>query len=660
MRTRILICGLLLNPAVLVQAAPPSDSMTVTAYRTAQQLRSTGSSVSVISRSQIENRQSMVIADALRSVAGLSIARSGPLGAQTQVRMRGAEANHVLVLIDGVQANDLATSDEFSFEHLGAFDIERIEVVRGPQSALWGSDALAGAINVITRTAEQPLEAGGFLEGGSFSTVNGGGRLGLRSERAAVMLSASGLDTDGSNVSREGTEDDGFRNTTFNINADYAATPALALSLLGRHSDSTVEFDGIDAVVGGLPTDADNETDASQSYLRGGARLDLLEDRWTQQVGYALTRTETDTVTEDLTAPDPDFDRASVRGDRYALSYQSDFRLTHGDDTTPGHLLTLAIDHERQEFRQRGEVYDFFGTTYDPNQDQAVHNTGYVAEYIAWLGPDVVLSASARHDDYSDFDDANTWRTTASWKLPSTDSRLHGSLGTGQKTPTFVERFGFYPNQFTGNPDLEPEKSTGWDIGVEQRWLGGRMLADATYFRADLEDEINGLHCPPPTFECTAINQDGESRRRGVEVTVDLSLTDDYTINATYTYSDSRADDPNTADTGRVREVRRPLHSGSVNLNRSWLDRRLNVNLAAAYTSDREDDFFPPPFFYPAERVTLDSYMLLTLAARYRLTETVEILGRAENALDADYEDVYGFATPGAAAYLGLRVSMGR
>ena len=151
-------------------------------------------------------RQSTVAAEALRAVPGLAIARSGPVGAQTQVRMRGAEANQVLVLIDGVEANDLATDDAFSFEHLTTFDIDRIEVVRGPQSALWGSDALAGVINVVTRRPEKPLETEGFLEGGSFGTWNGGARIGGRSDRLSLVASASRFDTDGTNVARTGTE----------------------------------------------------------------------------------------------------------------------------------------------------------------------------------------------------------------------------------------------------------------------------------------------------------------------------------------------------------------------------------------------------------------------------------------------------------------------
>ncbi len=662
MRILIAVSGVLLAIPAWGQApaGPPADTITVTAHRTAQPVQRTGSAVSIISRQQIDARQSMVAADALRAVPGLVLARSGPLGAQTQLRMRGAEANQVMVLIDGVKANDLATADEFSFEHLTTFDIDHIEVVRGPQSALWGSDALAGVINVVTRTPQAPVEAAGFFETGSHGSSHGGARLGLRSERSALMLSGSSLHTDGTNAARAGTEADGYSNATGSLNAGFALHPALTLGLSVRHTDSTTEFDSIDSTTTGLPTDADNATDATQNYLRAGGRLELLNGRWMHQLHYAVTDTDTDTTTEDLATPERDYGRASVAGGKYGLYYQTSIRVTSGSDPTPGHLLTLAVDHERQEFSQRGEVQDFFGTLYDPNQDETRYDTGYAAEYLANVGRDLSLSASLRRDDFSDFEGATTWRATASWALPATATRLHSSFGTGQKAPTFVERYGFYPNQFTGNPNLQPETSKGWDAGIEQRWAGGRVVTDITYFRAVLDNEINGLYCPPPTFACTATNQQGESRRRGVEVIAEATLSERYTVSAAYTYTDSRADDPNTAQLALAREVRRPLHTGSLNLNGRWLADRLSVNLGGAYTGQRQDDFYPPPFFFPAERVTLDSYLLVSLAASYEITKFVEIHGRVENALDEDYEDVYGFNTPGASAFIGLRVSLAR
>lgn len=663
MRRRTIIAGLL-APSLLLAETPagtPPDSITVTAYRTPQSLGRAGSAVSVVDGDAIRLRQATNAADALRAVPGLAIARSGPVGAQTQLRMRGAEANQVLVLIDGVEANDLATDDSFSFEHLGAWDIERIEVVRGPQSALWGSDALAGVVNVVTRRPRSALEADGFAEAGSFGWRNAGARVGTAGAAGSLVASASRAETDGTNAAVAGGEDDGYDNTAGQLAGTLRLAPGLAFEASVRHTDATTEFDATDYVEGVLvAVDAANTTDVAQTYLRTGLRLDLLDGRLAQSLHYGLTDTSTETASEesfdDGNPADGGYDRAEVDGDKHGLYYQASLRLGAGTDDEPADLLTVALDHERQEFSQRAEA-GFFG---DPNQDQSLDNTGVAVEYLAFVGRDLSLSASARHDDNSDFDDVNTWRATASWALPGGGTRLHASFGTGQKAPTLYERFGYTPDTFVGNPDLEPETSKGWDAGVERRWLDGRVVADLTYFRADLDDEINGFYCAPPTFACTAINEGGESERRGLETTLAAELTPTLALAVSYTYTDARQGDPQPDGTDPgVREVRRPLHAGSLNLTGRWLGGRLLVDAGAYYVGDREDDAFllAPPF---VGRVALDDYTLVNLAATFEIGERLAVYGRIENAFDEDYQDVFGYASPGVGGFVGLRASFAR
>jgi vitamin B12 transporter len=660
MRRHATLAGLLVPSLLLAEppAGPSPDTITVTAYRTPQDAARAGSALSVVDRADITVRQATNAAEALRTVPGLAIARTGPIGAQTQVRMRGAEANHLLVFIDGVEANDLATDDSFSFEHLGSFDIERIEVVRGPQSALWGSDALAGVVNVITRRPDGPLEADGFLEGGSFGFWNGGASAGAASSAASVIGSATRTDVAGTNASLQGDEDDGYENTTARLAGSLTLAPGLALEATVRRTEATTEFDGNDYVDGVLvAVDADNATDVAQTYLRAGLRLDLLDGRLAQSLHYGVADTETDTAAEesfdDGNPGDGGYDRTAVTGGKYGLYYQASLRLGAGTADEPADLVTLALEHERQEFSQRGEP-SFFG---DPNQDQSLRANGVALEYVAFVGAGLSLSASARHDDNSDFDDVNTWRTTASWAVPGRDTRLHASFGTGQKNPTFYERYGYTPDTFVGNPELAPERSRGWDAGVEQRWLDGRVRADATYFRADLEDEIDGFYCPPPEFACTAVNEDGESDRRGVETVLTAELTPAVALAASYTYTDARQSDPQPDGTDPgVSEVRRPRHSGSLNLTGRLLDGRLVLDAGVYYVGEREDDAFldAPPF---TRRVTLDEYSLVNLAASYEVGPRLSVYGRVENALDEDYQDVFGYASPGIGGFVGLRAS---
>lgn len=492
-----------------------------------------------------------------------------------------------------------------------------------------------------------------FAEGGSFGLANGGLRVGMRSERATLSGSISHLQTDGTNAARSGEEDDAYDNTTGSIAGTFAPFDGLTLDASLRHTDANSEYDNLDYVDGRMvAVDADNETDIRHRYARFGGALDLADGRWRQQLHYGITRTDADNRSE---AFGGGHEKSSTEGSKYGLYYQSSVRL--GSDDTAD-VLTLAMNHEREEFSQRGKVtsYDFNGDSvpdavYDPNQDQSLYNTGYALEYIALLGKDLTLSASARYDENSDFSNVNTWRTTLSWRLPA-DLRLHGSIGTGQKSPTFFERFGYTPDTFVGNSDLEPEESTGWDLGIERRWLEGRLTTDLTYFHADLDNEINGLFFSSEIDEYTAVNEDGKSRRRGLEATLTAALTERWSLDASYTWTDAE-------DSDHRREVRRPLHAAALDVTGRWLGGRLVVNAGAAYSGERRDDAFlsAPPYI---ERVRLDEYTLLTLAASYEIRDGITLYARLENALDEKYEDVFGYNTPGAGMFAGVRMNLAR
>jgi len=666
--------GLLLSALSLpatAAGAPPADMLAdaiiVTAARLPQPADQVGSSISLVTRGEIIDRQATTVGDILRELPGIAVARSGPVGAQTQVRMRGAEANQVLVLIDGVAANDLAGADEFAFEHMNTFDIERIEVVRGPQSALWGSDALAGVINIVTRQPATGLHTEAFLEGGSFGTTNGGAWVGGRTGRGHASASASRFDTGGTNAARSGTENDGYDNSTVSLTAGFEATPALALDASYRHTSAGKDYDG-ESIFTGLPADDANgdgrvdvfHSDVRQDYLRVGASWDPLDGRWTHQLRYGLTDTSTRTRAEDLYSPGI-IDHTRQAGHKTGLYYQTSILTRTDAHGNPADVLTLAVDHQREAFRQRGRVtsYDFDSDgipdlVFDPNQDPSMNRTGYVAEYLARIGPHFTATASARHDRYSAFENADTWRGTVSWRPAGGPVRAHASLGTGVKTPTFTERFGYYPAQFVGNPALRPEQSTGWDAGIERRFADGQVVADLTYFHADLEHEIDGTYCCTHGLY-TAVNRPEDSRRRGVEFSASARASDTWTLNAAYTYTDAREPAPGGS---RRHELRRPWHTAALNLDGKWWSGRLGLNAGIAYTGRRLDNYYDASF--TPVRVSLASYTLVTLAAHYDITRTLSLYGRVENALDESYEDVYGFNTPGMAGYVGLRLGMGR
>jgi len=636
-----LVAGLFVMHSVSAEAAP-QDNIIVSAYRTPALQLEVGSAVSTIDRQVIEDRQAIFATDLLQDLPGLAVSRSGNFGSQTAIRIRGAEANHVLVRIDGIEVNDPAADDSFSFAHLTANDIEHIEVVRGPQSAVWGSDALAGVIDITTRRSTDRLSSDMFIEAGAFNTFNGGMHVGTRSANSGVDLTASYLDSDGSNISRTGAEDDGYKNLTANLRADINITPNLRLDASLRHVDATKQFDAIDFSTG-LPADADRESDTTQSTLGLGGKLALFEDFWVQ----SLRLTGMTSNNENFSDGTKDTKTAA---DKIGVYYQNTLNFSAGPTEASAQQVTLALDFEQEDFEQRGTA-TLWG---DPNQDQDMRNTGFVGEYRATDFGGLSFSLGIRYDDNSEFDNVTTYRTTAAYRFASLDSRLHTSYGTGQKSPTFSERFGFFPDQFQGNPDLKPEKSKGFDVGYEQRLLDGRVVTDVTYFRERLEDEINGFFFDPslgPFGMFTAVNRDGTSKSKGVEVEVSARIIDGLNSTASYTYTD--ASQPDAAGV-QQREIRRPRHMAALNLNYSFLGRaKLNANIS--YSGEQTDVFFPP-FPAPSEIVSLDAYTLVNLTGSFAITDNVSVYARVENLFDTTYENVVGFATPGIGGFLGARV----
>lgn len=627
-------CWLISTVAGAQQDGLELEQMVVTASRTPISLNDTGSSITIVTREEIERRQALSIADLLRDVPGIAVSQSGGLGSRTQVRVRGAEANHVLVMIDGVEANDPAAGDEFQFEHLSTSDIERIEIVRGPQSALWGSDAVSGIINVVTQDASGTSGANGFLETGSFGTARLGGNLGAENDTRRLRFGVSYVDTDGTNVSRSGDEDDGYRNGTANLAGRWNLASPVQLELVARHTAATTQFDAIDFDQTGLPADADRASDSAQTYVSLAASY-LPAGAFTQR----LKLTYLDSASDELEAGST---VSSLGAEKIGVYYQGTVEFA----TRRIGALTFALDHEQTDFKQRG-IASPFG---DPNQDQHIDTTGYIVEYRFEPIDRFHLSTSLRHDENSDFDSVTTYRMTGAYSLAGRGTRLRASLGTGQKSPTFTDRFGFFPDEFLGNPALRPEKSRGWEIGIDRALLDDRLSFGATYFDERLTNEINGFVFDSTMGQFTAANIDGFSDRRGLEFSASGALTQTLSLTAAYTYLDSTEPDANDVN---VTEIRRPKHIAALNVNYAP-STRLDLNLNLAYNGAQYDTFFPP-FPDPAERVELSSYALVTLAGSLALSERLELVGRIENLLDEEYEDVYGFATPGAGAYIGIR-----
>ena len=588
--------------------------------------------ITVIDGTQLKNRAALSVSDLLRDVPGLAVSRSGVQGSATQIRARGAEANHLLVLIDGVEANDPSQSDEVNWGTLSADDIERIEVIRGPQSSMRGSDAMAGVVNIVTRSAGQPFSAKAFTEAGSFSTQRSGFSLGHKQGDFDVRLGLSHVETDGDNISRTGDEKDGYKNTSINLKAGLKVNDELKLSFAARQADGMNEFDS-DGDYDGFVEDQNRVSEFRNSTMGLTADYVSANGLWQHKLVIAQSNNDNEAFADNLLG-----NATASTKDQYQY-----IGSMFWDGSTQ--RLSILAEREEEDFEQRGPIA--WGS--DPNQDRERNTDSFAVEYRTDISDNLTFAVSGRHDDNSEFDSANTYRVEAVYQL-NDSARLRSAYGTAVKNPTFSERFGFYTN-FIGNPNLEPEESTSWELGIDQQL--GVVSLSATLFDSELENEINGFVYDPVTSGYTSANKDGLSQRQGLELSASADLADNLSMNASYTYTDSVESD---GAGGYIDEVRRANHTGSLNLAWQVMD-SLQINTNAQYNGSQTDVFFPP-WPQPSQTVTLDDYTLLNVNANYTATEKLDIYLRLDNLLDDDYEEVVGFQTLGFGASLGVRFSL--
>jgi vitamin B12 transporter len=621
------------RPARRPEPAPAAPAKDVEAVpdETGIPQEQVGSSVSVVTAKDLERQQVLTAHDALRSLPGVSVSQQGTGGSLTVVRIRGAESRHTLVVIDGVEVNS-GTDGFFDFSNLSAADIERIEVLRGPQGGLYGNSAIGGVVSITTKSGRGPLalslkaEAGTQRTGALTAQLSGG------SDAAWGSVVVHGSSTAGFNVSALGTEDDATRIRSFAARGGIALSPTFRLEGTLREHNTFAEYDaGFAQLYKGFfaPADALYTSDARLRVGSLQATLDTFSKQWVHT--FYLQGAET--IREDIA---PTFSDTISTNSKFG--YKSTLEV--GSGNLPfRHYLTAMLERRTETFEQPV----FSATEFSRDRNSIAGEIR--GEYFKSL----FLSGTVRHDQNNTTDDYTTWHLNGSYLVPGKTFRLHASVGTGVKYPSFGDLYGFFTG-FAPNPNLVPEESIGYDVGLETKLLGGRAVVDVTYFSADLTNEI-ALACPPPLFICSPFNRAGESTRKGVEVAARYALTPELTLGASYTFLNARE------DTG-LEEVRRPRNSGRLDVNYAFLKGRGNFNFAAIYNGDMKDLVTDAGFI--DHRVTLGDYWLLRAAASYKLQQGVEVFGRVENLLDQHYQEVFGYnATPGVAAFAGIKLTFG-
>ncbi len=582
----------------------------------------TGSAL-IITPDQLDDRQTRDIADVLRDVPGIAVA--GVAG-QTQIRLRGAEANHVLVLVDGIEVSD-PFAGEFDIGTLQAEPGARVEVLRGPQSALYGSDAIGGVIAYESASGRGRPGLAARVEGGTQGTANGALRYGAHGDTWDAAVSAVVVSTDGQPNARGGTREIGRDSYTLAGKGRVDVTDTLALRAAarfirteGKFNDQ--DFDAASPTFGFTIDSPLTRFTNAAIYALVGARLDTLEGRWTHDLSAQVAD-----ITRDTFGP---FGRSNAsEGDRVKASYVSALAVADG------HNLTFAADYEVEGFRNATPGGFVFG------ERREIEQVGLVGEY-RYSGEALDLSAAVRHDFNDLFRDATTFRVGAGYRITGT-TRIRAAGGSGVKNPGFFELYGFIDGRFIGNAALRPEKSTGWEVGFDQG-LGDNATLAVTYFDSELEGEIFTTF-PPPDFIATPANRTTTSQQRGIEVSLNARLGEAWSLDAAYSYLDAE-------ENGRE-EVRRPRHIASMAMTWDAPGDTASATLVVRHNGRALDDAFTDPSFVPV-RVRLGAYTLVNLNARVKLSGNLDAFARAENLLGEEYEQVFSFVSPGRSAVVGV------
>lgn len=591
-----------------VFAGPAPEEIITTATRTPQSAYRVGSSVTVIDAEDIKRRQALFVHEALAAAPGVVVNQNGAFGGVATVRLRGLRTEQTLVMLDGVVVNDPSSpSGGFNFATLDPNDVARIEVLRGAQSTLYGSDAIGGVINIITKQGEEGLALDGFAEGGAYNTWRGGMTLKGADRGFDYRLSLSGITSDGISKAdaRDGnSEKDGYKDVTISGRVGYAFSAAFRLDGNLRYSDSTSEFDSFGFVTG--VTDGDQRSTAEELTAQTRALVTLLDGRFENILSLSHSRIERDNFTNDAFV-------FGATGKRDAAEYQGNVRLM--TEAT----LTFGAKHEVTRIRTATE-----------NADIAIN--GYYAQLHVIPVEALSLVGGVRLDDHETFGSVTTARFTAAYRLTDMGTTLRGSWGEGFKAPTPFQLTFFCCGAPGPNANLQPEKSRGWDVGVEQTLWHDRVTVSLTYFRQATRNLIDFA------FPAGYINI-ARTRTKGVEAGVSLKLATWALLDAAYTRTIA------TDRASGLQLILVPKDQANVALHLEPFE-RLVMTLEGRYVGRKRDSFG-----------IVDDWVRLDARVRYKLTEAWEVYGRVENLLDEQYQEVFGFGTPGISVYGGLRAA---
>ena len=620
----------------------------ITANRSPQAADRVGQAVTVLTTADIEANQTVGVADLLIRTPGVTLSRNGGIGSATSLRIRGAETDQTVAVIDGVKLNDPSgTGGGFNFGNLLVGDIARIEVLRGAQSTLWGSQAIGGVVNIVTAEPTRPFQAGIDAEAGSRGTTYLRGAIGGATGRATWRIAASRYDTDGFSTFARGTEKDGYENYGLSGRANIHIVEGVSIDLRAVYSDGTVDVDGFPAPAFAFG-DTRETSSTKELVTYAGLNFDLFDGRLSNRVAYAYTRTERELLNPDQAVTNITFDAEGLNR-RYEYQGLLDIR--------EGWTATFGAEHEDSEFSSASP------SSFAPNPVPATAEVGldgFYAQLQAEVFDGLTLTGGVRRDEHETFGGKTLGQAAAAWALNGGATVLRASFGQGFKAPSLYQLYSQY-----GNTVLAPEEADGWDAGVEQHLFDGSLILSATYFSRETTNQIDFVSCAstvtqaaqPLCFRNTAssgappvfVRRSGYydnialTEADGVELAFDYEIGS-FSINANYTRTNTENRTPG-ANLGREL-ARRPKEAANLTVGYVW-PFGLSTSVAVQHAGDSFDN--------ASNAARLEGYTLVDLRASYPINETLEVYGRVENVGDEVYETTRNYGVAGRGTFVGVR-----
>lgn len=600
----LLIISSAVRPAIAEEKIK-LEEVVVSATRVTEPVEETTSNVIVITAKDISRMNVEFVPDVLRKIPDLQLVQNGGVGRQATVFLRGGSPSQTLVMIDGTKMNS-PNVGSFDFSGISVDDIERIEIVKGPQSTIYGSEAMAGVINIITKKGEGKTKAEISFEGGSFGTYKPAVTVSGSADKFNYRVTGSYFSTTGISVAKGGTELDGYNNAAVSGKFGFKPSEIFDIEITGKSYYDHADLDDFDFFNRTAVDNPNFVQTGNHMLLSAKARL-LLFSKWEQVLTLS-------TIEDILRFRDPvvAFNNADIKSSVDTVDWQHNVYLSDF------YNITAGFEYKKE----RGVNEGNFDKTSD---DKAF----YLNNRLKLFSESLVLNAGLRHDDYNTFGSKTTYRVGAVYNMKTASLRIKGSYGTGFRAPSFNELF--FP--FYGNTNLKPEETTSWELGVEKDLLKDRAVASVTYFEQRYTDLID---TDPATFTAANISK---AEVKGVEISTSCKVTDAINVKAGYTHLD-----PKNKDTGE----RLPLRpEDKVIISADFATGPFSLTANYTFTGERSDS---------SSLRTLSSYSLVNLSGNYLITKWLTAFARVDNLFNAHYEEVGGFNTPGFSVFGGVKI----